>query len=489
MVDFANIFSSAGVWLLIFAGVVWGMLIGALPGVAGTLAMVLVLPFTFVMPISHALVLLMSCYTSSIYGGSISAILLSIPGTGGNVVTTFDGYPMAQQGRAGLALGGAAVASFVGNIISCAILLFVGPIYVNFALKFGNHEMFMVALWGFVISIFISSGKVLKNVIAGLLGVVLSCIGIGAKYGVARLTFDSSYLLTGIPLVPAIVGIFGFCVVLQSVTTHTNLINTIRQKVTKISGFKQLTKFWSWIILIVSSGLGFIVGCIPGTGSLVATLLAYGIFKKVSNRGAEYGKGCEEGILVAESANNATHPGAILTTLILGIPGEMAMVVLLGAFTIHGLRCGPLLLVQNPEILPVIFWSIMISGLVTFVLALTTLRGWAKAIETPKAYLWPVVLLLCIIGTYSINSSINDVLLMVCLGVLAFWIENRGFSKIPLMMGLVLGPIMEDNLRMALQLEPIQAFLVKPIVIVLFVITVLTCLAYLWLGKTQKCAD
>ena len=241
--------------------------------------------------------------------------------------------------------------------------------------------------------------------------------------------------------------------------------------------------------MAISSLLGFVIGCIPGTGSLVATLLSYGMFKRLSRRGKEYGTGCNEGVMIAESANNATHPGAILTTLVLGIPGEMAMVVLLGAFTIHGLRCGPMLLVNDPTILYVIFLSIMISGLMTLTLAWTTLKGWVKTIETPKAFVWPVVLFLCILGTYSLRSSINDVLLMSILGTFTYFIERSGFSKIPLIMGMVLGPVMEENMRMALQLSAPYEFFTQPISAGLFVILIITCFLFSWVQKPKKVQD
>ena len=486
MAEIFELFSSLNVWALMFVGVLWGMLVGALPGVAGTLSLVLLLPFTFFMPMLHGLIILMSAYTSSIYGGSISAILLGIPGTGGNIVTTFDGYPMAQQGRAGLALGGAAIASFVGNIFTSLLFIAVGPVYVGFALKFGTHEMFMVALWGFVISVIISPGSKAKGFIMGCVGVVFSCIGIGLKYGIERFTWGSEYLWGGVPMVPAIVGIFGVAVILQNIVGQKDLITIVRQRAPKLSGIKELAQAWTWGIMMFSSLLGFVIGCIPGTGSIVATLIGYGIFKKVSKLGKEYGKGCYEGILIAESANNSTHPGAVLTTLILGVPGTGELVILLGAFTIHGLRAGPLLLVQHPEMLYTIFISFILSSIITLVVAWTTLRAWVRAIETPKTFIWPIILLLCITGTYSIHSNMKDVLIMLGIGVFAWWGERSGFSKIPLMMGLVLGPIMEESLRLSLQLAPPQAFLTKPIAMALLIILLTTCFAFLWVLRAPE---
>jgi len=468
------VFSLPETWVLLLVGVLWGLLIGALPGTGSSFAMVLILPFTFWMPMTAAIVILMATYTAAIYGGSISACLLNIPGTGGNIVTTFDGYPMTQQGKAGKALGGSALASFIGNFFAATLLILVGPLYAGYVLKFGPQEMFMVALWGFAVSILLSSGSNLKNLIAGFIGVTIATIGIDPVYGVPRLTFGSRYLLSGVPLLPAIIGVFGISVVLQNITEEKDLVTSVRQQVPKLSGFRELMEPWMWVVLLSSSLLGFIVGMIPGTGAIVACFIAYGIFKRVSKRRDEYGKGCYEGILVAESTNNAVHPGAVLTTIALGVPGSMELVILLGALTLHGLRGGPLLLAHNPEILYTIFLTFMLSGFLMVVIVGLSLRAWTKVIETPKAFLWPLVLFMCIVGTYSISSSIVDVFLMLAIGVLVWWGERRGFSKIPIIMGMVLGPIMENGMRIAIQLAPPHAFFTRPISAVILVMLVVT---------------
>lgn len=487
MIDtFITVFGSFNVWTYVLIGTLWGLIIGALPGVGSSFAMVIALPFTYGMSIDHSIVLLISIYTSAIYGGSISACLLCIPGTGGNVVTTFDGYQMTKQGKAGLALGTSAIGSEIGNIVGAGILIFIGPKFVDFALNFGPHEMFAVGLWAFIMSFAIAPGNLGKNWIAGVVGLVLAVIGMDNKYGIPRLTFGSTYLIGGVNLIPAILGIFGVTIVLQSIFEGDDLTHTVKQKSLKMSGFKGLKSPWIWVVIMGSSLIGFLIGVVPAAGSLVAALIAYGVFKKLSPHGHEYGKGSYEGIMIAETTNNACHPGDILTTLVLGVPGEMAMVVLLGAFMLHGLNCGPLLLVKHPEYLQNVFLTIMISGALTFIIAWTTMIGWVKAIECPKMYIWPIVVLLCIIGAYSLNNSINDVMVMLGTGVLAFFGEKYGYSKIPLMMGLVLGPIMEDNLRNALLMDAPMAFFTKPIAMALLVITIGTAIAFIWLLNPQK---
>ena len=483
---FITVFGSLDAWIYLLIGTAWGLIIGALPGVGSAFAMTIALPFTYAMSLDHALVLLMSMYTAAIEGGSISACLLGIPGTGGNVVTVFDGYPMVQQGKAGLALGASAIASLVGNILGCSILIYVGPKFVDFALKFGPHEMFAVGLWAFVMSVAIAPGNLSRNTIAGIVGVILATIGIDSKYGFPRLTFGSEYLMVGVNLVPAILGIFGVTVVLQSIFEEESLVTSIKQKSYKLSGYRELLSAWIWVVLLGTALIGFIIGIVPGAGSLVATLIAYGVFKKISPHKHEYGKGSYEGIMIAESCGEATHPGDVLTTMVLGVPGEMAMVVLLGAFTLHGVSAGPLLLVKHPEYLQNVFLSILISGTATFLIAWTTMKGWVKAIELPKMYIWPVVILLSIIGAYSLNNSMNDVLIMLGTGVLAFFGEKYGYSKIPLMMGLVLGGIMEDNLRNAFLIDAPMAFFKKPIAMGLLAITIGTTIAFLWLLNPQK---
>lgn len=474
MLESLGFFASPDAWLLMLVGVVFGTICGALPGVSTTLALVITLPFTFFMPMIHALIVLISVYVSSVYGGSISAILLRIPGTAASIVTTFDGYPMAQQGRAGLALGSAALASFIGTIFTAGILIGVGPLYVDFAMKFGCYEIFMVALWGLILSVLISPGSKLKGLVAAIIGVVLACIGLHTDYSAFRFTFGSPYLMTGVPLLPVIVGLFGITVILQSITTERDLITRIRQQVPRISGFVELLRTQSWIIIGACSLIGFLIGAIPGTGAIVATLVSYAVFSRFSKRRDEYGKGCTEGVLVAETANNAVNPGAVLTTLVLGVPGACELVILLGAFTLHGLRCGPMLLIQYPEYLYTIFFSFIFSGIITFILAWTMLRFWVKMIETPKAYFWPIIILLCLIGVYSVNCLTNDVLVMFGIGVLGYFGERAGFSVIPLLMGFVLGPIMELNLTTALWIEPASAILQKPLALGILLLIIIT---------------
>lgn len=486
MTEALGLSTSWVVWMLLVIGVLWGLFFGALPGLGSTLAMTIILPFTFGMPILDALVILIATYTSAMFGGSYSSILLCIPGTAGNLVTTFDGYPMSQQGKAGLALGGSALSSFFGNTVSALLLMGIWGSYVAFGLKFGPHEIFMMALWGIVLTITVASGNTYKNVIIAVVGFVISCVGIHGLYGIPRLTFGSSYFLGGIPIIPALLGIFGVAIVLQNIAGEKDLMTSIRQQTPRLSGFKAFGGGWIWVLIGSCTILGFIVGAIPGTGALVATLLAYGVFKKVSRRGAEYGKGCFEGVVVAETTNHATHPGAILTTLIVGVPGATEMVILLGAFTLHGLRCGPMLLPQHPEILYTIFLTLMISGFFSLVVTWVTLKGWVKLIESPKAFLWPFILLLCILGAYTTRNNINDVLVMLILGVFTFACERSGFSKIVLLMALVLGPIMEYNLSKALQLTSPYGFFTRPISMGLFAMLVVMVFVFLRGLRTTK---
>lgn len=474
-----GLFVSPDVLWYSFIGVLWGLLIGVIPGVGSALAMSLLLPFTFFLSMEQALVILMSTYTGCLFGGSITSCLLGIPGTGGNIVTMFDGHPMTKQGKAGLAVGISCIASFLGNFLSTLAMLFLAPYFVGFALQFGSHDLFFISLWAIVISVFISPGKLMNNVVAGCIGIILSCIGLDSLYGIQRLSFGSSYLANGVPLVPAIIGIFGFSVIIEDVIDQKDLLTTVRQQTPRLSGFSLVLEPMVIVIIIVSSIIGFIIGVMPGAGTITATLLAYGIFKRFSKRGKEYGHGCYEGVFIAEATNNAEHPGGVLTTVVLGIPGSTELVILLGAFTLHGVRGGPLLLVKNPQYLDMIFVAFMLSGLVSLVVVWITLRVWVKAIETPKVFMWPVILLICMTGAYSVNNDINDVLITFALGVLCTWGERRGFSKVSLVMGLVLGPIMEENLRMALQMSSVLSFFAKPIYLGYWALIVGTAYAFL----------
>jgi putative tricarboxylic transport membrane protein len=467
------------VWLLIIGGTLYGIFMGAMPGLSVTLALALILPFTFWLPVEEAIILLIIVYNSSVYGGSISAVLLKIPGTAASIVTTFDGYPMAQAGRAGLALGISALASAFGAIAAAAILLWLGPTYVNVAIKFGPSAIFMVALWGFVLSIIvITGGKLINNIIIGCIGILLSFIGTEPFYGIARFTFGINYIFNGIPTISAVVGLFGVSTILQDIFESKDLRLRVTQQIPKLSGFKEMLSPGSLLIMLVSTVIGFTIGVIPGTGAIVATLLAYGIFSRFSKNRDNYGKGCPEGVLIAETGNNAVNPGATLTTLVLGVPGSVETVVLLGAFIIHGLRCGPLLLVQRPDFLYIIFESFIVSAFVTLGIAWLTMRIWTKAIEAPKSYLWPVIFLMCMVGVYSINNNMSDVAMMLIIGVFGFFAEMGGFSIVPLVMGLVLGPIMEESLRTVLGIgSPLQMF-TRPIPLTLFLMLIVVMVVF-----------
>lgn len=486
---FVTVFGSPELFLWIIVGVFWGMFIGFLPGIGSSLAMAVALPVLAGFALEQTIVVLISIYTSAVFGASISAILLNIPGMGGNLVTTFDGYPMTQQGKAGEALGAAAMSSFIGTVLACGLLLVVGPSYVKFVLRFGPHELFVVALWGLCISIACAPGSLIKKSFAACLGFILACIGIDILYGVPRLTFGSDRLLIGVTMIPALIGIFGVYAVLKLAAGEKDLMTAVKQKTPKLTILRVLRRGWTWVIMMISTVLGFVIGVIPGTGAIVASFISYGIFRKVSPKREEYGKGCVEGVVAPETANNAVRPGATLTTLILGIPGAVEMVVILAAFNIYGLPCGPTLLLYHPEILEIIFISFMLAGFFALVATWTTIWGWTKVIETPAAYLWPIILLLCIVGTYSIHNNPTDVLVAIGFGLLAFFGERNGFSRIPLVMGMALGPIIEAQLRSALLLEPPQAFFAKPIAVTLFILLIVMFYVFERVLTTRKIVE
>jgi putative tricarboxylic transport membrane protein len=472
-------------WIIMVCGALFGMFFGAMPGLSTTLALALCLPFTFWMSMDNALILIITVYVTSVYGGSISACLIGIPGTAASIVTTFDGYKLTKKGQAGLALGMSALASTIGTLIPAFFLLYMGEPYVNFALKLGPHEIFGLALWGLVLTIIMANDKI-KGVIIAIFGILLACVGITPVIGISRLTFHSSYLETGIPLVGAIIGLFGMSPILQDMADSLNLSVKVTQKVPKLSGFKDLKSLDMWILIIVSSFIGYIVGMIPGTGAIVATFFCYMLFKRILKKGKLLGTGIVEGVAIPEAANNAVNPGAVLTTLVLGIPGAAEMCVLLGAFTIHGLRCGPLLLVEKPEILQIIFFAFIISALLMLAIAWFSLKAWAKAIETPRVFLWPIIFMMCIIGTYSINNSLYDVMVMIVMGFVAFFAEKYGYSVIALLMGLVLGEILETNFRYAMQTGSITKFFERPISLIIIIVIVLMVLCFQYLFKKTE---
>ena len=435
-------------FLLLVVGMVFGVVIGALPGLTGTMAVTLLLPFTFYMEPVPALLLLIAVYKGAMYGGSISAILIKTPGTGAAACTVLDGYPLAQQGKAGKALYMALYASCVADFISNMSLIFCAGIIASFALSFGPPEFFMLIAFSLTIVASLAGEELFKGLIAGCIGLFLSTLGIDLVYGTNRYTFDSVDLMSGISFIPLIIGLFAIPEVLKACTGKQQKV----EQVTAVGGdrvslddFKRCFK-----TIIRGSFIGVILGAIPGIGGAPAAYMAYNEAKRLSPRRNNFGKGELEGVAAAESGNNGCAGATLIPLLSLGVPGDIVTAVMLGAFMMHNLTPGPLLFQENIVIVYAIYIGILITSVLMLLSGIVCIRAFSKIIHIPKSVLFPIILLVCCYGSFSINNSMFDVLVMGILGVMGYVLALFKFPEAPLLVAFVLGPLFEDNLRRSL---------------------------------------
>ncbi len=432
--------------LLALAGVVAGTVIGSLPGLTATMAVAVLVPITFSMEPASALILMGAIYTGAIYGGAYSAILLNTPGTPSAIATTFDGYPMAKQGDGDLAITLACVSSVVGGLVGAAFLLGLAPPLAEVALAFGPVEYFWLAVFGLTLISALSEGNLLKGLIGACFGLLLACIGVAEISADIRFTFGSQVLLGGIETVSALIGLYCIPVMIDLVATPDRHLKVTQ----KAKGFrlKEALKI-SWLgkfNLIRSSVIGTLVGILPGAGGSIAGLVAYSEARRSSKRSDSFGTGEPEGIQATESANNATVGGGFIPTLVLGIPGTPPDAVILGALLIQGVRTGPSLFTENGAIVYTFIFGLILATVLMLPAGLIIGRYAYKSIITiPKALLVPTVAFMTMIGTYAIRNSISDVVIMIVLGVVGWFLNRFGFSPSPIVLGLILGRIAEQG--------------------------------------------
>ncbi|MED9821481.1 MAG: tripartite tricarboxylate transporter permease [Christensenellales bacterium] len=440
-----------GMFVMVCIAIVLGTIFGALPGVSATMAVALGLTFTYTMEPIPAIVFLVAIYCSSITGGSITAILFKIPGVPSSAPTTFDGYPMAQRGEAGKALGVALLCSAVGGLFSAlAMFLLSGPL-TQAALQFGPADLFAVTFLGLSILTCLDGDHILTTIISGLIGLLLACVGQDKMYAVQRLTFGSQQLLAGIEMIPVLIGLFAVTEVLKQ-TNKKDFLNAEDGigggKVnTKMPSLKEM---WSlkWTMLRCSV-VGTVVGILPGAGATIASFMCYTMEAKVSPRGPKFGTGIIDGVAASETSNNAATGGAMVPLLSLGIPGGNAAAVMMSALTLKGVQMGPLLLVNQPEYLSATFASMIISNILMVIVAIGIAKVFAQILAIPYSYLGPIIVMLALIGAYANQMSIADVQIMVLAGVLGVIIKVCHFNSAAIVLGLVLGSMCESNFSRA----------------------------------------
>jgi putative tricarboxylic transport membrane protein len=426
-----------------FVGVLLGTVIGVLPGLGSTTGVAILLPLTLDLEPVSALIMLAGIYYGAQYGGTITSVLISTPGEAATVVTTIDGYQMARRGRAGAALSIAAIGSFVAAIVSLALLIALAPPFAAFALRFGPPEMLAVMVLGLATIVsFSGENRVLGSTMA-VLGLVIALVGVDTGSGVARYTFGSVDLLSGIPFVEVMIGLFAVGEVLNQI--HEGAAAPIRARFRELL-ISRTDLRRSGGAILRGSGVGFLFGCLPGAGSTLASFMAYGIERRVSKHKDEFGSGAIEGVAAPESANNAAANANFVPTLTLGVPGGATTAVLLGAFTIYGIQPGPLLFDQQPELVWGLLASFFIGNLILLVLNLPLAPVFAQLLRVPYGYLYPLILFTSLLGAYAISNNTFSVWVVLVFGLVGYAMKRLGFPTAPLVLGLVLGPLFEKAL-------------------------------------------
>ncbi|WP_404333123.1 tripartite tricarboxylate transporter permease [Mesobacillus maritimus] len=463
--------------LLILAGTIFGIIMGCLPGMSSTMAVSIIIPFTFTMDPATGIILLAAIYCSSVYGGSISAILLNTPGTPAGAATVLDGYKMTQKGESGKALGISAIASAIGGIISAIILSTTAPFLAEQALRFGAPEYFAVAIFGISVISSLSGVNPFKGLIAGAFGILIATIGMDPVNGYPRFTFSDPHLASGISLVPLLIGLFSvsqaFVLIKESVNSKGE------SKVLSVSGRtlptgKEFTRLMP--NMFRSSIIGTFIGIIPGIGGDPAAFMAYNEAMRWSKHPEKFGTGIMDGIVAPEASNNAVTGGAMIPLLTLGIPGNTVTAILIGGLLIHGLRPGPMLFQENGDVVYSLFLSLIVSNLLFLIIGLACTKYFSAILKVPGIILGPIILILSFIGSYAIHNSYFDIWIALAFGLIGYVFRLIKVPVTPIVLAVILGPLAEQSFRQAMLQSGNEAsvFFTRPISAIFLIIATIT---------------
>ncbi|MBM7632126.1 tripartite tricarboxylate transporter permease [Geomicrobium sediminis] len=492
MIDFSGILSGLqmaisleGI-LFVFIGVFVGTFIGLMPGLGPISAIAIMIPMTYNMDPTIALVMMAGVYYGAIFGGSTSSILLNAPGVAGTVATSFDGYPMAQQGKAGKALAIAAIAAFIGGTVSVVFLMLFAPVLSSVAIQFGPPEYFALMLLGLTAIASLSSGSTIKALMSALLGIMVVTIGIDAQTGTVRFTFGSANLLEGIDFLVIALGIFALaevCALIinrQKTTFNAKTIGSL--KITK-EDFKEMVGPMSR-----QSVLGFIIGVLPGAGATIASFIGYTTEKRFAKNPDEFGKGSIKGLTAPETANNAATSGAFVPLLSLGIPGSGTTAVMLGALLVLNVQPGPLLMTENPTLFWGVIMSMYIGNIFLLILNLPLIPYISKILAIPRPMLISLVVVFCIIGVYSISFSIFDLYVLLAFGVIGYLMRMFQFPAAPFILAFILGGMLEQSFRQAMTISgnDVSIFISNPLSATLLALAAVSFLFPLWQSYRNK---
>ncbi|MDQ0338092.1 putative tricarboxylic transport membrane protein [Caldalkalibacillus uzonensis] len=476
----------------LMVGAFVGMVVGIIPGFGPTAGIAILLSLTFTLDPTTAIIMLAGIYYGSMYGGTITSILINTPGESATVASTFDGYPLAQKGRVGPALVMQAFASFIGGTIGVILISAFAPVFSKIARSFGPPEYFMLMLFGLCTLVLMMGERKRYGVISALVGLAIAMVGVDVVSGVPRFTFGSPELMNGIYFLPVAIGVFGIGEALYSIYKGTH--KELEKEMIKVN-FRG-SQFWpaatDWIqskfTFVRGSIIGFFTGVLPGAGATIASLLSYSFEKKVSKQPQEFGKGHMPGLVAPETANNAASSGAMIPLLTLGIPGSGATAVLLGAFLMWGLRPGPLLMSENPEFAWGLISSMYLGNVILLVVNIVAIPLFIKVMQVPYRLLVPVIIVLCAVGTFSLHGSIIETWILLIFGLVGFFMKMYGYSPAALVLALVLGSMAEETLRQSLIISggSLSIFLTRPVSLLLFIFVCLLVFSPLFIKITQR---
>jgi putative tricarboxylic transport membrane protein len=461
--------------LLIVIGVFIGIAMGSIPGMTATMTVAVLVSFTFGMSPTEGMMLLLGIYGGALYAGSIPAILIRTPGTPSAAATIFDGFPLSQQGKAGNAIGIATVASFVGGATSVVLITLISPQIADIALRFRSPEYFALAFFGLTIIASVSGDSVQKGMISGLLGMLIATIGLDPTTGFPRFAFGTTALTAGVEFIAVMSGLFGLAEAfrrysegIDSLEVEQNISNLAPSR-TDLNSIKNVT--------LSSSVIGTFIGAIPGAGGDIASFVTYNEAKRWANKAVPpFGDGNIRGVAAAEAGNNSSTGGALVPTLTLGIPGDSVTAILIGALLVHGIRPGPGLFDQERGLVFSIFVGFFLVYVVILIVGLLGAHLWVRILNFPPQYLWPAIIVLCVVGSFALRGGIFDVWAMVFAGLLGFIMRMDGYPLAPMVLGLILGPIAEENLRRSLELSngSLDIIYTSPIAMAILVLAVIS---------------
>ena len=472
-----TIFTQPQLLLLVGVGTFAGIYIGAIPGLSVTMAVSILISFTFSWDVYPAISLMVGIYMGGVYGGSRTAILLNIPGAPSAIATAMDGYPMAQRGEAGQAIGVTTVMSFFGGLIGIIVLALAAPFVSDFALTFQPRDYMLLAVLGILLVGSLSTGSLVKGIFAGALGIAIGAVGRDPLTFAERFTFDFQIMEGGISFIAVMIGMFGISEALQQL--HNIDKAAMRQNISRIvPSFGTVRKYLP--LSLQTSTIGVIIGALPGTGGDIAALMAYDHAKRLTKTPVRpFGEGAMEGLVAPETANNAAVGGAFIPMMTLGIPGDAVTAIMIGALFIHGLNPGPMLMIDQPDMFWFIVGALLMANLFMLIFGLTGIRIFTKIVEMPRAIIIPLIFLLSIVGAYAVNNSITDVYWMLGFGVFGYFMRHYGYPLGPVILGVILSRLLDDNWRRAIISERedlgrfFEGIVTSPLSLSLFVAVIL----------------